>query len=193
MFSEDQINSYKSTRPSAGLRERIRSTIETEDKKPFYLRVNFARYGAIAAALVVVLTATIILFGRGDAVITYDGVSISAPTKVTLSDGVMPLSTRSLSVEGVAFDLENRGKCTVRVDCGELYVSFGDESLTAKAGDTVTVKGEARLIWNPCTSEDTICRLTVTKGDDVTIYEVTFDSETDTYTVSPAGSVNKSR
>ena len=185
MFSEEQINGYKNTHPSPELRERIMTSLEENGKKPFYLRMNFARYGAVAAAFAVVIISLFLVFGKGDADLVYEGEPILSPTEVTVTGVTVPVGARSAAVEGVTFELENRGKCTVKADCGELCAVFGGKAVTAEAGEEITVKGDAELIWNPCTSEDAVCRLTVAKGDELTVYEVRYDSRANTYTVSP--------
>lgn len=150
MFDNKQIDQFRQIKAPDELRTKVLSA------KPVPVKTVVLRYGALAACLVMMVTAVLLFHGRTPGITaTMDGYPVTSEgvyTVLSTLDTAIYSTARVMSVtEGQApeqtleipLEFTVDGECTVKVSSGEVSV----DGTVLSSGETLEADGSLDLIW----------------------------------------------
>lgn len=144
MFDEKQKKAYLSVTAPDELRERVFSSVETEDKKDnfFVFRSRASRLVAAAACLVLVAVAVFAVFTDNGIGVSVNGTDFEGGTSLVLAEANAPALARVFSPAEVSVNLDLDGGALITVDSGSFDVIGEERDVTE-----FVASQDVELVW----------------------------------------------
>lgn len=144
MFDEKQKKAYSSLTAPDELRERVFSSVESQQKKGDILvfRSSFSRFVAAAACIVLVAVAVLTVFTDNGIGVSINGTDFDENVSLALAETNAPALARAFSPAEVSVSLDLDGGALITVDSGSFTVVGEGSNLTEFTAD-----GDVEIIW----------------------------------------------